>query len=246
MHSKDIIIVFLSIAVIVGYAFSFLLDSLTLCARYGASVTRRNAVGGYFSQVILLGSRLSVVLLMPASAMLVDMHTDWHSMMILFGMSAFASSVMLLIIYVKRSSVVSYFSGLAEKFISGDGSGGVVLTDAKKKRWAETNIQQSLFMLVFVVCFINSLGLSVPMIMAGFFVNWKTAISHTGSIVNAVSTIINTLYLEAVLARSFELHHDHSSTDHVISTFLLARAFSLLFTALLYAYVAINYIGGIG
>jgi hypothetical protein len=239
---------FTVLVVPIGFALCFFLDALTLLARLGGYLTKKNASGSYVTQVILVGSRFAVVLLFPAAAILVDTGFNSKSMFLTFSMGALLGSFLLLGLYLLREQIALLFVKRIEIFlkqnnqthhdkklvVSGDRES--ICLEGKGEKLAEGEYWRSnkrLNFVIVLVTFINGAGLSLPMILSASVDAYQLTVSHIGPLINVFATLINILYVEAILTRQLESTNSDSVWS-LIKTFLLWRSLAMFLVSITY------------
>lgn len=190
----------LSLVLIAGFSTAFFFDSLIAYARFTTGIVGKNAVGSYFMQLLLLGSRFSVVLLMPAAAAMIDTGISTKTLLIEYGIAGIFSVLSNLFLVTYKMKYLEMISSLTGKFL------GTVIeydfTSARNKKVFNKKIKY----LMVVVSITNAIGLSFPMIMASRVTDWKLLVSHLGSLINVIATIITVVYIEGIFTKLLERH----------------------------------------
>ena len=233
-----------------GFAFCFFLDALTLLARLGGYLAKKNASGSYVTQVILVGSRFAVVLLFPAAAILIDTGSSSKSMFLIFSIGALLGSSLLLGLYLLRKQIALFFVKQIEIFLNQDnqihydkkltdyGVRDSIYLESEEEKIAEGGSWTSNKKLIFVivlVTFINGIGLSLPMILSASSDAYQLTVSHICPLINVFATLINILYVEAILTRQLESTNS-DSVWALIKTFLLWRSLALFVVSATYSF----------
>ena len=211
-----------------GLLLSIIIDNLIVLARYSASVLQSNAVGAYLSQVLMLLSRLSVVMFLPVSALLIDIGTAPSTFIVLYSYTALAMFIVVTLLYNNRRTFYIFFMKRVRSILNNETHNQIDL-DLYKLEYRD--FRDIIFLSCFLVSCINIFGLTLPIIASSFFTDYSTSLSHLGGFINVFATIINTFILERKMSISFE---SNKPSDRIIVLLTTSRIISYLSVFIFY------------
>lgn len=225
---------FLIPIVFLGLLLAIVIDNLIVLARYSASVLQSNAVGAYLSQVLMLLSRLSVVMFLPISALLVDIGTTTSTFISLYSYTALAMLIVVMVLYKNRKSFYIFFMKRVKSVLNDKSDNHI---DLNLHKLEFRDFKDIIFLSCFIVSSINILGLTLPIIASSIFVDYSTSLSHLGGFINVFATLINTFILERRMSISFE---SNESNDRIIVLLTSSRIISYSLIFIFYTFWAIS------
>lgn len=211
-----------------GLLLSIIIDNLIVLARYSASVLQSNAVGAYLSQVLMLLSRLSVVMFLPVSALLIDIGTATSTFIMLYSYTALAMFIVVTLLYNNRRTFYIFFMKRVRSILNNETHNQIDL-DLYKLEYRD--FKDIIFLSCFLVSCINIFGLTLPIIASSFFTDYSTSLSHLGGFINVFATLINTFILERKMSISFE---SNKPNDRIIVLLTTSRIISYLSVFIFY------------
>lgn len=211
-----------------GLLLSIIIDNLIVLARYSASVLQSNAVGAYLSQVLMLLSRLSVVMILPVSALLIDIGTATSTFIMLYSYTALAMFIVVTLLYNNRRTFYIFFMKRVRSILNNETHNQIDL-DLYKLEYRD--FKDIIFLSCFLVSCINIFGLTLPIIASSFFTDYSTSLSHLGGFINVFATLINTFILERKMSISFE---SNKPNDRIIVLLTTSRIISYLSVFIFY------------
>lgn len=217
-----------------GLLLSIIIDNLIVLARYSASVLQSNAVGAYLSQVLMLLSRLSVVMFLPVSALLVDLGTKTSTFISLYSFTALSMFVFVFFIFIHRKRFYIFFMKKVRDVVSSSDEKAI---NIHLYKFNFKDCKDVIFLSCFIVSSINIIGLTLPIIASSVYTGYSTSLSHLGGIINVFATLVNTFVLERRMSISFEKNEPN---DRIIVLLTSSRILSYVFISFCYTLWAIN------
>lgn len=224
------------IIVWIGLVLSVIVDNLVVTSRFAAASLGSNAIGAYLSQVLSLLSRLSVVLFLPFSALLIDLGAQTQNFIFLYFLCSISMVVIILLLFKNRNIFYYFFMGRVQKLLPNKSFQKVVI---QQYIFNIKDVKNPLFIASFFVASINLIGLTLPLIISSIYSDYSTFLSHLGGVINVSATLVNTFILERRLSISFE---SSMQNDQILVLLVISRIFAYALVSIIFITWYLNYI----
>jgi len=211
-----------------GLVLSVIVDNLVVTSRFAAASLNSNAIGSYLSQVLSLLSRLSVVLFLPFSALLIDLGALTKDLIFLYFLCSVSMVIIITLLYRNRSIFYHFFMVRVEKLLPNKTFQKNLIP---RYIFKIADIKHPLFIASFFVSSINLIGLTLPLIISSIYTDYSTFLSHLGGLINVSATLVNTFILEKRLSISFE---SSLKDDEILVLLVISRIFAYLLVSILF------------
>lgn len=218
-----------------GLVLSVIVDNLVVTSRFAAASLGSNAIGAYLSQVLSLLSRLSVVLFLPFSALLIDLGAQTQNFIFLYSLCSISMVVIILLLFKYRNIFYYFFMGKVQKLLPDKSFQKVEITQYILKM---KDIKNPLFIASFFVASINLIGLTLPLIISSIYSDYSTFLSHLGGVINVSATLVNTFILERRLSISFE---SSMKNDEILVLLVISRVFAYALVSIIFLTWYLNF-----
>lgn len=218
---------YLIIASASAFAFSSIVDVISLYARSACAAVSKNAIGGHAALVISLLNRGFITIYLLSIALLVDNGVEWSILVQSFGYSLIISGIAIYLIAIQRQKIYHLIWWLYK-----------IKKIENYLKFAHQDIKLDKRSAVsYFVYKVNAIGLTVPFILASINQDYRASLTQVGAIINMLSTIVNTVYLERKIAYGFE-SEDKKTSEIIIFRIIQGRIFALLSAGVLYIIIS--------
>jgi hypothetical protein len=211
----------------VGLIMSNISDIVSLFARCACAIVQKNALGGHASMVVSLFNRFFVTIYLLGTAFLIDKGIDTTKLLVSFGVSLLLAG---LIMYVLSLNAVSIYK-LFWRFYSFEVKNEIIFG----KKESRNKIVSCSSFFVYIV---NSVGLTIPFVLASFNPEYRAALTQVGALINVFSTLVNTIYIEKNIANIFE-NSVAMDSNNLVSLITISRANALICIGVFYIVISI-------
>ena len=211
-----------------GLVLSVVVDNLMVTSRFAAASMGSNAIGAYLTQVLALLSRLSVVLILPFSALLIDIGAKTENFIFLYFICSVTMVIVISFLFLRRDIFYLFFMTRVQNLLPGK---PLQKTAIPEYLFLLKDIKSTLFIASFFVASINLIGLTLPIIISSIYTDYSTFLSHLGGLVNVSAALVNTFILEKRLSISFE---SNIINDKILVLLVISRISAYLFVAIVF------------